>query len=363
MQTKKESIIDSILKKVINQQRISTQDAMDLYKHATLGNLGQMANIRRNKIAGDNVYYIKNIHIEPTNICQNKCKFCSYRHNEGDKNAYKLNKDQIINKIKQAHDISEIHIVGGLHPDYNVKFYADLFNTIKTEFPNIHRKGLTAEEIKYLSEISEKSPRETLSILIDSGLESMPGGGAEIFDEQIRQRICPEKLTGIEWLSIHETAHKLGISTNATLLYGHIESLENRIDHLNLLRTLQDKTKGFNAFIPLKYKLSENPLNITKETPLLDDIRMFSIARIFLDNIPHIKAYWPMLGFDNALLMLNFGANDLDGTIAQSTNIYSSTGNIGNNGITVEKLTNAIIKTGKTPVERDSLYNAIQITS
>lgn len=359
MNTDHASFTSTIFEKIEHKTRITPQEALELYTNVPIGTLGQLADKKRESISGNNIYYIKNIHIEPTNICQNKCKFCSYRHDENDKESYKLNKNQILHRISTAKDISEIHIVGGLHKDYNLEFYTDLFKTIRDQYPNIHRKGLTAEEIKYIAELADKSIKETLVELINSGLESMPGGGAEIFDAQIRPQICPDKLTGDEWLSIHKTAHELGISTNATILYGHIESIEHRIDHLNQLRELQDKTGGFNAFIPLKYKLAKNALGIEKETPLIDDLRMFAISRIFLDNIAHIKAYWPMLGFDNALLMLSFGANDMDGTIAQSTKIYSSTGNISEHGITTNKLIDAITERGKKPIERDSLYNHI----
>lgn len=357
--TSKKTTLSSIFNKIKLHQRISTDDTIYLYEHATLGELAVMADIRRRKFNGDNIYYIKNIHIEPTNICQNRCKFCSYRRAEGDSDTYKLSHEQIIDRIKAAGDISEVHIVGGLHPDYNLDFYTNLFSAIRTQFPKIHRKGLTAEEIKYLSELSGKTYTEVLQAIVNSGLQSMPGGGAEIFDSEIRSIACPDKLSGEDWLKIHEVAHTLGIITNATMLYGHIENTLHRIKHLEAIRNLQDKTKGFNAFIPLKYRLSENQLGLTNEVSIIDDLRTYAISRIFLDNIPHIKAYWPMLGLQKAILMTSFGADDLDGTISQSTEIYSTTGNIGKDGISTQELCLAIQAEGKTPIERDSYYNAI----
>ncbi len=349
--------LQTIEEKVQNGHRITPQDALILYQKASLGKMAQLADLIRERINGDTVYYIRNTHIEPTNICRNKCKFCSYRRSDGDVGSYRLSVDQILEKIKSAGNITEVHIVGGLHPDYNLDFYVSLFSAIREKFPSLHRKGLTAEEIKYLSQLSGKPFIEILKVLADSGLQSIPGGGAEIFDPTIRQQICPEKLTGQEWLDIHESAHSMGLPTNATLLYGHIETSKNRIDHLEAIRNLQDRTHGFNAFIPLKYRLSENQLGLQHEVPLTEDLRMFALTRIFLDNVPHLKAYWPMLGMQNALLTLSFGADDMDGTIAQSTGIYSPAGNIGKKGVTVEHLHNLISTEGRIPVERDSLYN------
>ncbi|HOG20129.1 MAG TPA: CofH family radical SAM protein, partial [Salinivirgaceae bacterium] len=291
--TSKESTLSNIYNKIKLHQRISTDDAINLFEHATLGELAVMADIRRRKFNNDTIYYIRNIHIEPTNICQNRCKFCSYRRTEGDSDTYKLSHEQIIDRIKAAGEISEVHIVGGLHPDYDLDFYTTLFSSIRNQFPKIHRKGLTAEEIKYLSGLSGKTYTEVLHALVNSGLQSMPGGGAEIFDSEIRKKTCPDKLSGEDWLKIHETAHMLEITTNATMLYGHIEETTHRIKHLEAIRNLQDKTRGFNAFIPLKYCLSENQLGLTSEVSITDDLRTYAISRIFLDNIPHIKAYWP----------------------------------------------------------------------
>lgn len=357
--TNNNDTIRIIYQKVIQNNRITATEALHLYDKASLGQLADMAEHVSRKYNDNKIYYIKNIHIEPTNICRNKCKFCSYRHDEDQQGAYKLTHSQILDKIESAGDISEVHIVGGLYHEFDLKFYTRLFSLIRDKFPKIHRKGLTAEEIHYLSENSGKSYSEILKALIDSGLESMPGGGAEIFDPQIREIICPEKLTGEQWLEIHKEAHSQKITTNATMLYGHIETAEQRINHLLEIRNLQDQTNGFNAFIPLKYRLAENSLGITTESPLTDDLRTFAISRIYLDNIPHIKAYWPMIGFQNAILLTSFGADDLDGTIAQSTRIYSSTGNIKSNGITTQKLIDAIVAERKIAVERDSLYNQL----
>ncbi|HON18902.1 MAG TPA: CofH family radical SAM protein [Salinivirgaceae bacterium] len=353
--------LHEIIQSVEAGDRIEPEDAKMLFQEASLGQMAELADRVNQRINGKKVYFIRNIHIEPTNICRNRCGFCSYRKSAGEPGAYVLSVEEILSKIEAAFDISEVHIVGGLNSDLQLSFYCSLFEQIRSRFPNIFRKGLTAEEIHFLSGGDPMRYSEVLKKLINSGLQAMPGGGAEIFKQSIREKICPDKLSGDQWLLIHKTAHLLGISTNATILYGHIETLDDRIDHLWKIRQLQDETKGFNAFIPLKYKLSENSLGLTREVPLMEDLRMFAISRIFLDNVPHIKTYWPMLGFENALLMLSFGADDLDGTVAQSTGIYNQTGNIGKSGRSVDELVTAIRAEGKIPVERDSLYREIKV--
>lgn len=351
--------IDQILHKIENQNRISINETIALWQ-LPLPILADLANKQQERINRNKVYFVKNIHVEPTNICQNDCKFCSFRKKENSNGSYSLSIEQIIEKITAAGDIQEVHIVGGVNKKYNLQFYTTLFETIRNMFPSIHRKGLTAEEIHFLSKEASISIKETVKELINSGLESMPGGGAEIFAPKIRQILCPNKLTGEQWIEIHETAHKQGITTNATMMYGHIETIEDRITHLDKLRELQDKTGGFNAFIPLKYKVTASELEIKKEVNSVEDLKTVCISRLFLDNIPHIKSYWPNIGFENAILAINFGADDLDGTISQSTEIYAPTGNINKNGISPEKIIEAIKKNGKTPIQRDALYNVIK---
>ncbi len=352
--------IGDIHSKVIAGVRISTEEALHLYHNATIGELAVLADSIRQRLNDNIVNFIRNIHIEPTNICRNRCRFCSYRKSKEEFGSYTLSEAEVLERIANAGDISEVHIVGGLNTELDLNYYLNLFQAISKHFPLLFRKGLTAEEIHFLCGNKPSNYADVLQKLKDSGLQSLAGGGAEIFKPEIRRVICPEKLSGEEWLLVHKTAHRLGLPTNATILYGHIESPEDRIDHLVQIRQLQDETHGFNAFIPLKYKLSANSLGIKSEVPLIDDLRMFAISRIFLDNIPHIKAYWPMLGFENALLLLSFGADDLDGTISQSTGIYQNTGNIGKFGLTAEQLVDAIRRENKIPVERDSNYREIR---
>jgi len=356
-------IVDDELKeiqsKIIQRRRINKQEAIFLF-NAPLSILSELASLKNKELHDNKVFFIRNIHIEPTNICKNKCKFCSFSKMEQENGAYSLSFEDIIEKIEKACDILEVHIVGGVNPKYDLNFYKNLFSTISKKFPKLYIKGLTAEEIVFLSEHSGLTIEKTLEELKESGLKSMPGGGAEIFEPNVRKKICPEKITAEQWLNVHQTAHNKGLKTNATMLYGHIETINDRIEHLEQIRNLQDQTFGFNAFIPLKYKISNNSLNIEKETPLIDDLKVFAISRLFLDNIRHIKAYWPNIGFDNALLTLDFGVNDMDGTISQSTAIYENTGNIKSGGISASKLIKSFQKVGKIPVERDSDYNFIQ---
>jgi aminodeoxyfutalosine synthase len=351
--------IGIISDKIKQGARLEKQDALVLFD-APLSLLSELATSSCQKLHGDQIFFIRNSHIEPTNICKNRCTFCSFCKEEQDKNAYSLTLQEILKKIEKAGNIREIHIVGGVNKNYDLKFYKLLFEEIRKNFPTLHRKGLTAEEIAFLSETSELTIEQTITELIESGLESMPGGGAEIFNPTVRKKICPKKITGKKWLEIHQISHNKGLKTNATMLYGHIESRIHRIEHLDCLRKLQVQTSGFNAFIPLKYKKNSDLLHIKNETALIEDLKVFAISRIFLDNIPHIKTYWPNIGFNNALLTLDFGANDMDGTVSQSTAIYENTGNIPKGGITPEMLIKSIKQTGKKPVERDSAYKIVK---
>ncbi|MCK9562352.1 MAG: aminofutalosine synthase MqnE [Bacteroidales bacterium] len=356
--------LQNIAKKIIDFQRISTDDCNILYQEADISFLGVLANYICTHKHNNHVYFNKNIHIEPTNICIHDCVFCSYARKKGESQTWEMTIQQMCDKILSIPEdaITEVHIVGGVHPDRGLDFYCDLLQAIKKIRPTLHIKAFTAIEIEYMAIKSKLSLQETLTQLQAAGLDSMPGGGAEIFDEDLRAQICPSKTKSAEWLKIHEIAHSIDIKTNATILYGHLESYEHRIDHMNRLRKLQDKTSGFQAFIPLKYKKENNILHVNVEVSWIEDLRNFAIARIFLDNIPHIKAYWPMLGKDLAQLSLEFGVNDFDGTINDSTKIYSMAGAEDTNpSMTQEQMVQLIRDARKIPVERDSIYTKMHV--
>lgn len=349
--------------KIISGIRITTDDALILYKEFDLGLLGLLADHVRKRINNDIVYFNHNVHLEPTNICIHNCLFCSYSRKINQDGAWEYNLDQIreIARNHKSKSITEIHIVGGVHPHRNVKYYADLLRIVREELPNIHIKAFTAAEVEHMAKKAGMTIPDALLLLWEAGLDSMPGGGAEIFDEEIRKKICPDKTGSKEWLKVHKEAHQLGIQTNCTMLYGHIEKYEHRVDHLNRLRSLQDETRGFNAFIPLKYKSSNNQLSGTGETSPVDDLKNFAVSRIFFDNIPHLKAYWPMIGKDLATIALSFGVDDLDGTIQDTTKIYSMAGADDQKpDMSINELVSIILRAGRKPVERDSLYNPVK---
>lgn len=352
--------IRKIGERVIDGQRISTAEAMELYTRAPLGFLGMLADHVCSVNNGQNVYYIRNTHIEPTNICVHHCKFCSYSARLTG-NAWELSIPEMKQKVAGfAPDIRELHITGGVHPSRDLAYYASLLKEIKSVRPDLHVKAFSAIEIDYLIKKAGLSFAEGLSLLKENGLDAIPGGGAEIFDEEIRKQICPDKTTSEDYLLLHGTAHGMGISSNATMLYGHIETYGHRIDHMNRLRELQDKTGGFQAFIPLKFKRENNEFDYLNELPLLEDLRNFALSRIFLDNFRHIKGYWPALGKQAAQLALAFGVDDMDGTINDSTKIYSLAGAEDQHpGMTAEEMEAMIRAAGKIPVERDGNYNPV----
>ncbi len=355
-----------LAEKIIDGSRITMEEAVILYQDFDLSLLGMLADHIRQKLNGDQVFFNRNFHLEPTNICIHHCLFCSYSRNINEEGAWEYNPEeikQIVREYRQR-DVTEIHIVGGVHPSRGAEYYAGLIQLVRQELPDIHIKAFTAAEIDHMARKSRMSIREALLLLKEAGLQSMPGGGAEIFDEELRQKICPDKSGSARWLEIHRTAHSIGIPTNATILYGHLENYLHRADHLNRLREVQDETGGFNAFIPLKYRSLNNRLSGTGEVSFAEDLRNFAVTRIFLDNIPHIKAYWPMLGKENATVALSFGVDDLDGTINDSTRIYTMAGAEEQNpGMTVEEIVSLVRASGRTPVERDSLYHPLKIFS
>lgn len=355
--------LKSIAKKVFNGERISFIEGVTLYKEAELGFLGTLANYVREKKNGNYVYFNHNFHVEPTNVCVYTCSFCSYsRLIKNRDQGWELSIEQMMNIIKKYdnQDVTEVHITGGVVPKQDLAFYTDLFRAIKKHRPALHIKALTPVEFHYIFKKAKVSYEEGLKLMTDAGLDSLPGGGAEIFDQAIRDKIAGGKCSSEEWLSIHEIWHKMGKQSNATMLYGHIETFEHRIDHMERLRQLQDKTNGFNAFIPLKFRNKGNQMEDVPEVSVIEDLRNYAISRIYLDNFPHIKAYWAMIGRNTAQLSLNFGTDDLDGTIDDTTKIYSMAGSEEQNPkLSTEELVNLIKAVGRTPVERDTLYNVV----
>ncbi len=352
--------LEAISMKVLSGQRISREDGVLLFESAPLGLLGMLADHIRREKNGLNTFFIRNIHMEPTNICIHHCRFCSYSARQTG-NAWESTPQEMLDTVSALEsNIREVHIVGGVHPTKDARYYGELIRDIKKIRPDIFVKAYTAIELDFMIKKSGMSLEEGLAYLKECGLDGLPGGGAEIFDEEIRKQVCDDKATATEWLKIHETAHKTGIPTNATILYGHIENYTHRIDHLDRLRELQDKTHGFNAFIPLKFKNQNNELSGLEEVSVIEDLKNYAISRIFLDNFTHIKAYWPMMGKNIAQLSLSFGVDDLDGTINDSTKIYSLAGSEEKNPtMTASEMSIMIEQAGFNPVERDGWYTRI----
>jgi aminodeoxyfutalosine synthase len=351
-----------IAEKVSDNVRITPEEGLLLFKKADLALLGILAGIVRKRKNGNNAYFNHNFHIEPTNKCIYNCRFCSYHKPEGDPDSWEFSHDEMLEIVKKfdGKPVTEVHIVGGVHPSYDLNYWGSLIKKIKEHRPELHVKAFSAIELDYMISKAGLTVEEGLKKLKEFGLDSIPGGGAEIFDEELRKMICDEKASSNLWLTIHETAHKLGIPSNATMLYGHIENYGHRIDHLERLRELQDKTRGFNTFIPLKYKKTNNSMSYLGEVSLIEDLRNYAVSRIYLDNFTHIKAYWPMIGKENAQLSLSFGADDMDGTIDDTTRIYSMAGSEEDKpAMTSKEICTLIRDAGYEPVERDSLYNHI----
>jgi aminodeoxyfutalosine synthase len=356
--------LKKIADKVLRDERISFDEGVTLYEKGDLGFLGTLANFIREKKSGKKVFFNHNFHVEPTNVCVYSCAFCSYsRLIKNREQGWELSVDQILDIIKgyDGQEVTEVHITGGVVPKQDLDFYTELFRRIKEHRPGLHVKALTPVEFHYIFKKAKLSYGEGLKTMMEAGLDSIPGGGAEIFDKEIRDQIAGGKCTSEEWLSIHEIWHKMGKHSNATMLYGHIETFAHRIDHMNRLRDLQDKTGGFNAFIPLKFRNKDNQMAHVHEVSVIEDLRNYAVARIYLDNFPHIKAYWAMIGRNTAQLSLNFGADDLDGTIDDTTKIYSMAGSEEQNPkMSTQELVDLIKAVGKVPVQRDTLYNIVK---
>jgi aminodeoxyfutalosine synthase len=353
----------SIAQKVLDQERITFEEGVYLFEHAELGYLGALANHIRERKHGDKTYFNKNFHLEPTNLCVYDCKFCSYSRLIKQKDeGWALTLEEMLDVVKKYDDepVTEVHIVGGVLPQYDVAFYSALFTAIKQHRPDLHVKALTPVEYHYIFKKAKIDYATGMRLMKEAGLESIPGGGAEIFHPEVREIIAKDKCTGEQWLQIHEEWHKLGMRSNATLLYGHIEKYEHRIDHMEQLRQLQDRTGGFQTFIPLKFRNQNNQMENVPEVSVIEDLRNYAISRIYLDNFDHIKAYWAMISRQTAQLSLNFGVDDIDGTLDDTTKIYSMAGAEEQHpAMSTKELVNLIKQVKRKPIERDTLYNVV----
>lgn len=352
-----------IAKKVLQGERIAFEEGVYLYEHAELGYLGVLANYIREKKHGDLTYFNRNFHIEPTNVCVYSCNFCSYsRLIKNRTDGWEMDVDDMMEVVKKYDNqpVTEVHITGGVVPKQNLEFYAEFFKRCKAHRPDLHIKGLTPVEYYYIFKKAKLSHYEGLKYLQSCGLDSMPGGGAEIFHPEVREKIAHDKCNAEQWLDIHEQAHKLGMHTNATMLYGHIEAYWHRVDHMQRLRDLQDRTGGFQTFIPLKFRNKDNQMSDVPESSVIEDLRNYAIARIYMDNFPHIKAYWAMISRQTAQLSLSFGVNDIDGTLDDTTKIYSMAGAEEQTpAMSTRELVELIKQVGRHPIERDTVYNVV----
>ena len=350
--------------KVISSERLTPEEGILLFEKGELGFLGALANLVRVRKHGDKTFFNRNFHIEPTNVCVFTCKFCSYsRLYKNREDGWELSIDEMLDIVKKydGQPVTEVHIVGGVHPKMNMDYFCELIEKIKAHRPGLHLKGFTAVELDYMFRKAKLTVEEGMRRLNEAGLQSLPGGGAEIFHPDIRAQIAHDKVDADGWLAIHRAAHNLGMHTNATMLYGHIEKAEHRIDHMERLRSLQDETHGFQTFIPLKFRNGDNEMSHIPEVSIIEDLKLYSVARLYMDNFPHLKAYWPMLGRNTAQLTLSFGVNDLDGTIDDTTKIYSMAGSEEQKpSMNTAQLAMLIKQAGRRPVERDTLYNEIK---
>lgn len=352
--------IKKIREKIESGERISKDEAIYLFDCSDLMALGEMAHYIKQRKHGDKVFFNQNYHLNMTNICVNRCELCAFSRNKDDDDAYCMEAGQIKEQMELLPEgVTEIHIVNGLHPDKPFDYYLEAIREIKKIRPDLQIQAFTAIEIEWFSRISSLSVEEVLKILKSEGLTALPGGGAEIFDPEIRSKICSKKISGQRWLEVMEIAHRLGIKTNATMLYGHLEKYEDRIDHLIKLRQLQDKTSGFMAFIPLSFHPQNTRFSHLPKTTALDDLKTHAISRIMLDNFDHIKAFWIMITPRLSQVSLYFGVSDFDGTVVQEK-ITHSAGAQTPEALNREEIVSIIKETGKIPVERDTLYRIIE---
>ena len=346
-----------IWEKVKSEERLSFEDGLTCLSTNDIISLGQMADYVKRKLWGDKVYFVFNRHINPTNICVLSCNFCDFAKKKGDADAYEMGMEEILSKLDP--EMHEVHIVGGHHPDWPFERYENIIRGIHEAYPSIEIKAWTAAEIDYFCKRFKLSEEEVFSRMKDAGMVSMPGGGAEVFSNRVRKELFPGKNTAERWLEIHRMAHTMGIKSNATLLYGHIETYEERVQHMMLLRELQDEAPGFLAFIPLEYQVGTTNL-VPRQASSIEDLRTIATSRLMLDNFPHIKAYWVMIGEETASIALNFGASDLDGTIGEEKIAHAAKA-ASPIGLARSKMLRLIGDAGKIPVERDALYNEIHV--
>jgi aminodeoxyfutalosine synthase len=356
--------LEPIAAKVLAGERLSFADGLALYDTSDILAVGWLANHERERLHGDRTYFNVNRHINPTDICVSNCPLCAFGHKIGDPAGYAMTLEQAWQTAASGYSeaVTEFHIVGGLNPALKLEYYLDLVRGLKERFPKVHIKAFTMVEVAFLAQLSRISIEETLRKMREAGVDSMPGGGAEIFAERVRSVICDHKIDGGEWLSTARLAHKMGFKSNATMLYGHIENDEDRVDHLFKLRELQDETGGFQAFIALAFHPEHTALSHLPATTGLCDIRQIAVARLLLDNFPHIKAYWQMLTPKIAQIALRFGADDMDGTVIEEK-IYHDAGATTPQGMSRKELCRLITEAGRIPVERDTLYHAVTRTA
>ncbi len=354
----------TIAEKVKKGERITYTEGVLLFEKADLPFLGALANLVRERKNGDKTYFNRNFHIEPTNLCIYTCKFCSYSRliKQRGTDSWEYTMEDMMNIVRKydGEPVTEVHIVGGVLPQYDLPFYLEFFKQIKAHRPELHVKALTPVEYHYIFKKAKVDYTEGMRLVKESGVDSLPGGGAEIFHPDIRKQIAHDKCTGEQWLDMHEIWHNLGMRSNATMLYGHIEKYEHRVDHMEKLRELQDKTGGFQTFIPLKFRNKDNEMSHITESTTVEDLKVYAIARIYLDNFDHIKAYWPMIGQTTAQIALSFGVDDIDGTIDDTTKIYSMAGSEEQHpSLSTRDLVTMIRRVGREPIERDTLYNVV----
>ncbi|HEX2034034.1 MAG TPA: aminofutalosine synthase MqnE [Chloroflexota bacterium] len=359
----REDTLAEIERKVNAGERLSAADGLALHAAPDLLWLGRLARLAQRRVSGDTVYFNINRHINLTNVCKAKCAFCSFRRDDGEDGAYTMTVEEAVEtavRTASTLEITELHIVNGLHPELPFDYYLDTLRRLKAALPHVHLKPFTAVEIWWFARITQQSYESVLRALIDAGLGSLPGGGAEIFAPRVRRRICGYKSTAEDWLEIHRLAHRLGLRTNATMLYGHVETPEERIDHLLRLRALQDETGGFQVFIPLRFHNANNRMSHLPMATALESARVFAISRLMLDNIPHLKAYWIMLGLDTAQTLFEFGVDDLDGTVVQER-IYHMAGAATPHELDMQELLRVIKAAGRVPVQRDTVYRTLRV--
>ncbi|MCL2458874.1 MAG: aminofutalosine synthase MqnE [Desulfobulbus sp.] len=352
--------LGKILEKINNDERLTLADGATLYRHPNILALGYLANIVRERKNGNQAFFIYNQHVNYSNICVNLCKFCAFGKEKGHALAFEMTLDEVKDKVRQRLDepIDEVHMVGGLHPDLPFSYYLDLLRGIKEVRPEVHIQAFTCVEIRHLAQVAGLSVEQALRQLVDAGLGSMPGGGAEVFSPRIRQATCEKKLSGEGWIEVSQTAHRLGLKTNATMLYGHIETVEERLEHFDALRCAQDETGGFLAFIPLAFHPKNTAMAEHASTSGINDLKNIAVSRLMLDNFPHIKAYWVMIGPKMAQVALAFGADDMDGTVKEEV-ITHMAGAETEQAIGHKTLIRLIKEAGRQPVQRDTLYNVL----